>query len=52
MSRSGREAYRVVCATCGANYFIVMQLVSVEPSGDEQISSLEAECAGGDPRTT
>lgn len=52
MHRSGRESYRVVCAACGANFFIVMQLVAVEPSGDEQISSLEADCAGGDTRTT
>lgn len=52
MHRSGREPYRVVCGGCGANYYVVMQLVEVAPSGDTAIPSLESELAGRNSRTT
>lgn len=50
MHRSGREPYRVICSGCGANFFLVMQLVPVEPSDAERVKP-EAD-AGGSVRAT
>lgn len=49
MHRSGREAYRVVCAACGANYFAVMQLIPVEPGHATGIPAPEADRVGEGP---
>jgi phage FluMu protein Com len=43
LDRSGREPYRYECPNCKQHYFLVMQLVPVDPEEDHLLEEAHAD---------